>query len=85
MPSVKLHPDTLAILSGLRGRFGAGHSYDKLIQELVRRHMHDVNQAMLAPDRLERIEALLTQLVQKLGDGGGGGAASSTPPPTYKV
>jgi hypothetical protein len=58
---------------------GAGHSYDRIIQELVRRHHREVNQAMLAPDRLECIEALLVQLLQKADDDG---AASS--PPIYK-
>jgi hypothetical protein len=82
MPSVKLQPDTLAILSGLRGRFGCGHSYDALIQELVRRHLHDIKQALLAPNRLERIEAMLIQLTQKADDGGGGGDSQ---PPTFNV
>jgi hypothetical protein len=73
MPSVKLQPDTLAILSGLRARFGCGQSYDKIIQELVRRHLHEINQSLLAPDRLERIEAMLIQLVQRTEDDGDGG------------
>ena len=63
MPSVKLQPDTLALLSGLRGRFRCGHSYDSLIQELIRRHMSEINQALLATDRLQRIEEMLTRLV----------------------
>lgn len=83
MPSVKLHPDTLAVLASLRGRFGAGHSYDRIIQELVRRYVHEVNQAMLAPDRLERIEALLVQIIQKLDDDGDD--AADAKPPTFEV
>ena len=79
MPSVKLREDTLATLSGLRGRFRCGHSYDALIQELVRRHLAEVNAALLAPDRLERIEAMLVQLTQKIGDD------DDSKPPTFKV
>ena len=84
MPSVKLQPDTISILAALRGRLGCGHSYDRIIQELVHRHIHEVNAALLAPDRLERIEALLVQLLQKADDDAAS-AASSTPPATYTV
>jgi len=77
MPSVKLQPDTLAILAGLRGRMGCGHSYDKIIQELVRRQIEGSVSAALAGDRLRRIEEMLTQLtLQK---------QAEPVAPTYKV
>ena len=82
MPAVKLHADTLAVLAALRGRLGSGHSYDKVIQELVRRHLEQINQALMAPDRLERIEAMLVQIAQKLGDGDDD---AESKPPTFKV
>jgi hypothetical protein len=65
MPSVKLKSDTLAVLSGLRARFGSGHSYDKLICELVRREIEGTANAVMAGDRLRRIEEMLIQLTLK--------------------
>jgi hypothetical protein len=68
MPSVKLKPDTLAILGGLRARFGAGHSYDALIQELVKREISSVTRAVVAGDRLQRIEGIATKILMHLED-----------------
>jgi hypothetical protein len=70
MPSVKLQPDTLAILGGLRARFGAGHSYDKIIRELVRREIDSIANTILAGDRLERLEAMVTRILMRLEDAG---------------
>jgi hypothetical protein len=66
MPSVKLRPDTVAILAGLRGRLGCGHSYDKLIWELVRRHIDGTTSAVMAGDRLERLESMTTKILMHL-------------------
>ncbi|MCE0497341.1 MAG: hypothetical protein LV481_05270 [Methylacidiphilales bacterium] len=58
----------MKILAGLRGRLGCGHSYDKVIRELVRRHIEETTSTILAGDRLKRMEAMLTQLLMQLED-----------------
>jgi hypothetical protein len=63
MPSVKLRADTLAVLGALRGRLRCGHSYDALICELVRREIDGTATALMAGDRLLRLEEIMTKIL----------------------
>jgi hypothetical protein len=79
MRSIKLHDDTLAVLRGLRGRLGA--SYDEVVQELVRRQIDATTGAVMAADRLKRIEEMVTKLAQTAQENGDGDST----PPRFKV
>jgi hypothetical protein len=68
MPSVKLGHDTLSVLGALRGRLGTGHSYDALINELVKRQVDGVTGAVVAGDRLQRIEEIVTKILIHIED-----------------
>lgn len=72
--SIKIRNDTLAVLAALRGRLGFGHSYDALIQELVKRQIEGTTSAAMAGDRLQRVEEIVTQILLLLEDKNGGGA-----------
>jgi hypothetical protein len=88
MPSVKLKPDTLAVLGALRGRFGAKHSYDAVIQKLVQREIDGTANAAQAGERLRRVEELTTQnhlLLEQIEALLQVGGAGVTRPPTFKV
>ncbi len=88
MPSIKIKSDTLAVLGALRGRYGAGHSYDALLQRLVQREIGGIANAAQAGERLRRIEELTTQnhlILQQILTLLQGGGAGVTRPPTFKV
>jgi hypothetical protein len=88
MPSVKLRPDTLAVLAALRGRFGAGHSYDRLITELIKRHIDSTANAAQAGERLRRVEELTTQnhlLLEQILTLLHSGRSGTSSPPTFKI
>ena len=76
MRSIKIHDDTDAMLTALRGRIGS--TKDEVIQELVRRHTEAVSGAVTAGDRLRRIEELLTRLTLEKQD-------EEAAPPTFQV
>lgn len=76
MRSIKIHDDTDAMLTALKGRIGS--TKDEVIQELIRRHTEAVIGAVTAGDRLKRIEELLTRLTLEKQD-------EEAMPPTFQV
>jgi len=77
MRSIKIHDDTDAMLTALRGRIGS--TKDEIIQELHRRYTAAQVEAITAGDRLRRVEEMLTKLVQRADDDDSGDGG--TPPP----
>ena len=76
-----MHRDVYADARAMEGRLGCGRGVNAVFRELIRRENAGVVAAILAGQRLERIEEIVTKILLLQEDKNSGGG----PPPTMTV